>query len=129
MEYEKLVEIAKEARENSYSPFSNFKVGAALLTKSGNVYKGCNVENSAYGPSNCAERTAVFSAVANGERDFVAIAIVGGDCQDYCYPCGVCRQVLVEFNPDIDVIVSNGKNEILVHKIKDLLPNYFRFEK
>ena len=92
-----LMRLAVEAREMAYAPYSKFRVGAALLGKSGKVYKGCNVENAAYTPTNCAERTAVFKAVSEGEREFVAIAIVGGMSEtiaDFCAPCGVCRQVL-----------------------------------
>ena len=95
-----LMQYAVKAREKSYSPYSNFKVGAALLGKSGKVYLGCNIENAAYTPTNCAERTAVFKAVSEGEKEFTAIAIVGGKGEQlasFCAPCGVCRQVLAEF--------------------------------
>ena len=92
-----LMVLAEQARERSYSPYSHFCVGAALLTKGGNVYTGCNIENAAYTPTNCAERTAFFKAVSEGERDFEAIAIVGGKrgtVAPFCAPCGVCRQVM-----------------------------------
>ena len=96
-----LVSLALKAREMSYSPYSNFAVGAALLTKSGKVYLGCNIENAGYTPTNCAERTAFFKAVSEGEREFSKIAIVGGKVgekiEKYAYPCGVCRQVMREF--------------------------------
>ena len=109
----------------SYSPYSNFRVGAALLGKSGKVYLGCNVENAAYTPTNCAERTAVFKAVSEGEREFVAIAIVGGMYEtiaDLCAPCGVCRQVLAEFcDPDFRVVLGTPDNP-QVYAFKDLLP-------
>lgn len=93
---ELLVQKASEAKAYSYSPYSGFRVGAALLTKSGNIYTGCNIENAAYTPTNCAERTAVFKAVSEGEREFLAIAVCG-DGEEYLAPCGVCRQVLMEF--------------------------------
>ena len=96
-----LIQEAKIARERSYSPYSNYKVGAALLTKSGKIYHGCNIENAAYTPTNCAERTAFFKAVYDGEREFEKIAVVGalegGDPDVTCAPCGVCRQVMMEF--------------------------------
>ncbi len=128
MKRSELVSLALEARENSYSPYSGFKVGAALLTKSGKVYKGCNIENSAFSPTNCAERTAVFSAVADGEKDFSAIAIVGGadEIKDFCPPCGVCRQVLSEFcTPDFEINLFNGE-EIKTYTLGELLPLGFK---
>ena len=96
----KMIDTAVGQLKYSYTPYSNFKVGAALLTKSGKIYTGCNIENAAYGPSNCAERTAFFKAVSEGEREFTAICIVGGKegiLTDYTAPCGVCRQVMMEF--------------------------------
>lgn len=96
MEAEELIKAAMEAKEHAYVPYSHFRVGAALLTKSGKVYQGCNIENAGYSPTNCAERTAFFKAVYEGEREFAAIAI-NGDGDDYLYPCGVCRQVMAEF--------------------------------
>lgn len=111
MEYSELIEQAIKAKQFSYAPYSNFHVGAALLGKSGKVYLGCNIENAAYTPTNCAERTAVFKAVSEGERDFLAIAIVG-DREEYLAPCGVCRQVLTEFvNPKEFDIIMVGKNQ------------------
>ena len=98
MDNKELIRQALEAREMAYAPYSGFKVGAALLTKEGRVYKGCNIENAGYTPTNCAERTAFFKAVSEGEREFSAIAIVGGKGDlptDYAYPCGVCRQVMM----------------------------------
>ena len=100
MSYDNLVKTAIEMTERSYAPYSHFHVGAALLDKNGKVWTGCNIENAAYGPSNCAERTAVFKAVSEGSRDFEAIAIAGGPegkVKDFCPPCGVCRQVMSEF--------------------------------
>lgn len=127
MNKNELVALAIEARENSYSPYSGFKVGAALLTKNGRVYKGCNIENGAFSPTNCAERTAVFSAVSDGEKDFSAIAVVGGaeEINAFCPPCGVCRQVLSEFcNADFEIHLFNGE-EIKTFTLGDLLPEAF----
>ena len=129
MDYKELVKMALEAREMSYSPYSNFKVGAALLTKNGKVYKGCNIENAAYSPGNCAERTAIFKAVSEGEKDFAAIAIVGGPADNgeliICPPCGVCRQVINEFVDceEFDIVLGTNKPEDMrVFKLKELLP-------
>ncbi len=123
-----LINSAIEAREFSYSPYSNFKVGAALLTKSGKIYTGCNVENEAYSPSNCAERTAFFKAVSEGELEFVAIAIVGNDINKPAYPCGVCRQVMSEFcNSDFKIYVKNN-DEILEYTLDSILPYAFKGE-
>ena len=123
-----LLQLAIQARENSYSPYSGFRVGAALLGKSGKVYGGCNVENAAYSPTNCAERTAVFKAVSEGEREFSAIAIVGGKgdtLADLCAPCGVCRQVLAEFcDGDFRVVLGTPDN-IQVFTLAELLPLSF----
>ena len=120
-----LLQCAVEAREMAYAPYSNFRVGAALLGKSGKLYKGCNVENAAYSPTNCAERTALFKAVSEGEREFVSIAIVGGmyeTINDFCAPCGVCRQVLAEFcGPDFRVVLGTPDNP-QTFAFKDLLP-------
>ena len=123
-----LMRLAVEAREMAYAPYSGFRVGAALLATSGKVYKGCNVENAAYSPTNCAERTALFKAVSEGERTFTAIAIVGGmyeDIADFCAPCGVCRQVLAEFcGKDFRVILGNPDN-IKVYTFEEILPFAF----
>ncbi|PRX34898.1 cytidine deaminase [Orenia metallireducens] len=115
-----LVEKATEARKKAYVPYSNFKVGAALLTKDGEIYTGCNVENSSYGLSNCAERTAIFKAISEGEMEFEAIAIVA-DTKRACPPCGACRQVIVEFGKDIEVIMSNLDGDVIIKKADDLL--------
>lgn len=125
-----LVNLAIEAREHAYVPYSGFAVGAALLTKEGKVYQGCNIENSAFGPTNCAERTAFFTAVYQGERDFEAIAIVGGregkPVSDLCAPCGVCRQVMREFcKNDFKIYLSKGDGEVLTYTLSDLLPLSF----
>lgn len=128
MNKNELVRLAVEARENSYSPYSGFKVGAALLTKSGKVYKGCNIENGAFSPTNCAERTAIFTAVSDGEKDFSAIAVVGGadEINAFCPPCGVCRQVLSEFcDKDFEIHLFNGE-EIKTFTLGELFPESFK---
>lgn len=129
-DYSVLVREALAARGSAYVPYSHFAVGAALLAKSGKIYRGCNVENAAYTPTNCAERTAVFSAVCAGEREFEAIAIVGGskDAKKLpeCFPCGVCRQVLVEFcPPDFPVIIATNEQDFQVYTLANLLPHSF----
>ena len=128
MTHGELMMVAAEARKASYSPYSGFKVGAALLGKSGKVYTGCNVENAAYTPTNCAERTAIFKAVSEGEREFTAIAIVGGKGEEtasFCAPCGVCRQVLAEFcDEDFTVILGNPE-KFEVYPFAKLLPFSF----
>ncbi len=125
-----LVNLAIEAREHSYCPYSNFAVGAALLTKEGKVYQGCNIENSSYGPTNCAERTAFFTAVYEGERDFEAIAIVGGKAgepiSELCSPCGVCRQVMREFcKNDFKIYLSKGDGTYFETTLTNMLPFSF----
>ena len=123
-----LIELAKKALENSYSPYSKFKVGAALLCKDGTVFSGCNVENASFGATNCAERTAIFSAVANGHRDFSKIAIVGtsdGNINQFTSLCGMYRQVLSEFcGEDFNIILFNGKN-IKTFTMNEILPYPF----
>lgn len=124
------MEEAIRARKMSYSPYSGFQVGAALLCRDGKIYSGCNIENSAYGPTNCAERTAFFKAVSEGERDFEAIAIVGGrkDAEELqgCYPCGVCRQVMAEFcDPDFKIICGVGTDRYEIRTLAELLPEAF----
>ena len=134
MNYDDLIKTAKEMTKMSYVPYSHFHVGAALLDKNGKIWTGCNIENAAYGPSNCAERTAVFKAVSEGVRDFEAIAVVGGPedeagnpkIEDFCPPCGVCRQVLAEFcDRNFKVILANGKGEQKVFTLAQLLPESF----
>jgi len=110
--------------ENSYSPYSNYKVGAALLTEDGKVYLGTNVENCGYSPSNCAERSAFFSAISNGDRKFSKLAVVGSS-EGIAYPCGICRQVIVELAPNIEIICAKDENTFEVLKIDDLLPHAF----
>ena len=126
---ETLIELAKEAMTRAYCPYSGFKVGAALLTKGGKVYPGCNIENAAYGPSNCAERTAFFTAVCQGEREFEAIAVVGGRdgvLTGLFPPCGVCRQVMMEFcGPDFMIYMGRGDGSYEAVRLAELLPYGF----
>ena len=123
-----LVKYAIEAAKNSYSPYFHFNTGAALLTESNKIYLGCNVENSC-GTSNCAERTAIFKAVSDGERKFKAIAIVGGsngDFKEFITPCGMCRQVMAEFcDKDFKIILGNKNLEYKVYTFDELLPHSF----
>ena len=127
---EALLKKAKEMLAFSYTPYSNFKVGAALLAKNGKIFGGCNIENAAYGPSNCAERTAFFKAVSEGCREFSAIAIVGGiegaDTMDMAYPCGACRQVMREFAPpSFMIIVARDERDYQVYTLDELFPHAF----
>lgn len=124
MTREELIRKAFEVRENAYVPYSHFKVGAALLAASGKVYTGCNVESASYGGTNCAERTALFKAVSEGEKEYKAIAVVG-DPATYTFPCGICRQVLVEFGTDLEVIVARTENDYKVFTLDELLPHSF----
>lgn len=124
---EKLIDTAIEQLKFSYTPYSNFKVGAALLTKSGKIYTGCNIENASYTPTNCAERTAFFKAVSEGVRDFQAICIVGGKdgkLTEYTAPCGVCRQVMMEFcNPKtFQIILAVYKERYEIYTLEELMP-------
>lgn len=125
----KLAEAALDVREKAYCPYSHFAVGAALLAKSGEVYTGVNIENAAFTPTNCAERTAFFSAIAKGEREFLAIAVAGGKAgaapEDFCAPCGVCRQVMREFCGDDFEIIFVKPNDEKIYTLKDLLPQSF----
>lgn len=124
---EKLIDTAIEQLKFSYTPYSNFKVGAALLTKIGKIYTGCNIENASYTPTNCAERTAFFKAVSEGVRDFQAICIVGGKngkLTEYTAPCGVCRQVMMEFcNPKtFQIILAVDKERYEIYTLEELMP-------
>ena len=124
---EKLIDIAIRQLDFSYSPYSGFKVGAALLTKDGEIYTGCNIENASYTPTNCAERTAFFKAVSEGVRDFQAICIVGGKdgkLTEYTAPCGVCRQVMMEFcNPKtFQIILAVDKERYEIYTLEELMP-------
>lgn len=131
--YAPLAEAAWKAAEKAYCPYSGFHVGAALQTAAGAVYTGCNIENIAYGPTNCAERTAIFKAVSEGERSFSAIAVVGSfkgrDPEDrgFSSPCGVCRQVMLEFcDPEkFEVVLANGAGEIKIYTLGELAPESF----
>lgn len=130
-EYKELCALAIKAMERSYSPYSNFRVGAALLSASGKVYTGCNVENAAYGECICAERTAFVKAISEGEKEFVAIAIVGGKdgkISGICPPCGACRQVMNEFCPkDFDVLLAKDEFSFERFALSELLPCSFKF--
>lgn len=129
MNKNELFRLAKDAMKNSYAPYSNFNVGAALLTDNDNVYTGCNIENASYSATCCAERTAIFSAIANGEKEFSAICVVGGkngDIINYAFPCGICRQVLSEFcDADFKIYVGINENEIKEFTLGELLPCSF----
>jgi cytidine deaminase len=121
---EQLVKLAMEMRERAYAPYSGFSVGAALLCEDGSVYRGCNVENSSYGATICAERAAAVSAVADGNLRFVKIAVAGtGD--EYCVPCGICRQFLREFSSGLVFLCANSVGEFREYGFEDLLPNAF----
>lgn len=127
----KLIDEATAAREGAYAPYSNFKVGAALLLADGSIVRGCNIENASFGATNCAERTAIFKAVSEGHKDFKAIAIVGGKADeplsDYAYPCGICRQVMCEFCPDdFPIIVAVNKDDYFIKPLDEMLPGLFR---
>ena len=122
MNYNELAKKAVDAKKKSFANFSNFHVGAALLTENDELYLGANIENSSYSLTICAERTAVFQAVLDGHRKFKAVAIAS-DFEDYCPPCGACRQVLMDLcGKDLDVVMVNKKDEIIVHKLAELLP-------
>ena len=126
-----LINAAIKARKNAYTPYSDFKVGAALLTADGDIIRGCNVENAAYSPSICAERTAISAAIACGHKNFTAIAVVGGkdELADNCYPCGVCRQTLTEFcPPDFPIIIAQSPENYKIMTLSELLPHSFSSE-
>ena len=129
MDNKGLIKEAMEAKKMAYAPYSHFRVGAALLTKSGKVYRGCNIENAAFTPTNCAERTAFFKALSEGEKEFQAIAI-NGDADDYLFPCGVCRQVMVEFCDlkTFEVIVAINEKDYKVFTLEQLMPGVFNAE-
>ena len=125
--YRKLIADALAAKEKAYAPYSKFRVGAALLTESGEIFTGCNVENASYGLTNCAERTAVFKAVSEGHTKFKAIAVVT-DLKQYASPCGACRQVLAEFGSDIQVIMGDVAGNFFIKTSGELLPYTFTNE-
>ncbi len=126
-ELDNLIECAFEIMENAYAPYSEFRVGACVLTLSGKIFCGVNVENASYGLTVCAERVAVFKAVSEGERDLVAIAVVT-ESDTLAFPCGACRQVLYEFSPDMIVVVANRKGKSRTFRLNELLPEGFRLE-
>ncbi|MBE6731367.1 MAG: cytidine deaminase [Ruminococcaceae bacterium] len=133
MDFKELIKKAINARNYAYIPYSNFAVGAALLTESGKIYDGSNIENASFTPTNCAERTAVFKAVSEGERKFKAIAVVGGKANEsiseYITPCGVCRQVLAEFCDENFIIISaKNEDDYKIYTLKDLFPGSFSKE-
>lgn len=125
MTNKELIELAKSAYQNSYSPYSKVKVGAALLTSGGNVYKGANIENASYGLSICAERVAVYNALSCGEKNFVKIAITSNKKREFS-PCGACRQILAEFSPGIEIIWKNSVGKTQSANISKLLPRAFK---
>lgn len=129
-----LIQTALDARKNAYAPYSHYQVGAALLSSDGTIYSGCNIENASYGATNCAERTAFFSAVSEGERDFLAIAITGGlegeEISDYAVPCGICRQIMQEFcGDDFQVIVAKSTEDFRQYPFSEILPFGFDGDK
>ena len=124
MDNKELLKIAEKAKENAYVPYSKFHVGAALLTKSGKVFTGCNVECASYGGTNCAERTAIFKAVSEGEREFEKIAVTSDNIGE-TYPCGICRQVILEFGRNIKVVLGESEGEYREMSIQELIPYGF----
>ena len=129
-----LIQTALDARKNAYAPYSHYQVGAALLSSDGTIYSGCNIENASYGATNCAERTAFFSAVSEGKRVFLAIAITGGlegeEISDYAVPCGICRQIMQEFcGDDFQVIVAKSTENFRQYPFSEILPFGFDGDK
>lgn len=124
MDYKKLIQAARTAKKYSHSPYSKFRVGAALLTQNGKIYSGTNIENSSYSLTICAERTALFKAISEGEKSFVAMAISSDD-KGFISPCGACRQVISDLAGDIDIILTNGSGKTKLLRTKDLLPYPF----
>ena len=127
-----LMQLAEKVRKTAYAPYSNFKVGCALLTKSGKVYTGINIENASFSPTNCAERTAFFKAISEGEREFEAIAICGGKRESadrLCAPCGVCRQVMAEFCKGDFIVILGNENKMQRRTLSELLPLSFGLDK
>jgi len=126
MRIEDLISMAADARKNAYVPYSNFRVGAALIMDDGSVYTGCNVENASYGATNCAERTAIFKAVSEGHRKISAICIVGSKEGSFAFPCGICRQVISEFSDkNTKVIVAQNAENYIVRSVEELIPDAF----
>ena len=121
-----MIKKAIEAREMSYSPYSNFKVGAAALFEDGNIYTGCNIENASFGATNCAERTAIFKAVSEGKHVIKELAVIG-DTNSYTYPCGICRQVITEFadSADMKIYIIKNENDYLEKTLGEIMPGFF----
>lgn len=127
IDFEQLIQKALRAKENAYAPYSNFHVGAAVLGKSGTIYTGCNIENAAYPVTNCAERTALFKAVSEGEKEFLALAVVS-DSENYVSPCGMCRQALAEFcGSDFQILMCRSNGDYKIMTLEELLPESFGF--
>ncbi len=125
MDYKELLADAIEARKNAYAPYSNFRVGAAVIAEDDSIYTGCNIENASYGATNCAERTAIFKAISEGHKGIKAIAVIGAE-NEYTYPCGICRQVIAEFSTkDTKVIIGKNQNEYIVKTLEEILPGAF----
>jgi len=124
----KLISEAEKARKNAYAPYSKFSVGAALLSRNGKVYTGANLENSSFGQTVCAERLALYKAVSDGEKDFKKIAIVAPGAEPVT-PCGICRQALFEFSPELEIVCANLKGKVKKYTLKQLLPHSFKYEK
>ncbi|MGB2782431.1 MAG: cytidine deaminase [Atribacterota bacterium] len=122
--YEKLIKEAERAKKKAYTPYSKFKVGAAVLCADGKIYTGCNIENASFGLTVCAERVAIFKAISEGSTKFEAIAVIG-DTEKPCSPCGACRQVMSEFCEDTPLIMANSKGDVKIKKVKELLPEAF----
>jgi cytidine deaminase len=126
MRVEDLISMAADARKNAYVPYSNFRVGAALIMDDGSVYTGCNIENASYGATNCAERTAIFKAVSEGHRKISEICIVGSKEGSFAFPCGICRQVISEFSDEnTKVIVAQNAEKYIVRSVEELIPDAF----
>ena len=122
---EQLLQVAMEASKKAYAPYSNFHVGAALECSDGTVFTGCNVENASYGAANCAERTAIFKAVSEGHTDIMRMAIYSPDSEMFAMSCGICRQVMAEFNYDMEVIFAKANGEFKVMSLREVLPDAF----
>lgn len=123
---DKLIKAAIEARESAYAPYSNFKVGAAILMEDGSIYTGCNIENASFGATNCAERTAIFKAVSEGKHVIKELAVIG-DTNGYTYPCGICRQVITEFadSADMKIYIIKNENDYLEKTLGEIMPGFF----
>lgn len=128
MSYDKLIKTAIEAQKNAYVPYSNFRVGAAVLMEDESIYSGCNIENASYGAANCAERTAIFKAISEGHKKIKEIAVVGSE-KSYTYPCGICRQVISEFaDKNIKIIIAKSEKDYIVKTMEEIMPGTFTKE-